>query len=240
MHARSLLSTRTPREWFCAEDRLAEWLGQRSDGEARALRSDAMPIDSGSTAAVLLAAGSSTRFGSPKMLAKVDREPLLRRVARSFVEAGFAEVAVVLAPGATDVAAALDGLGVLIVVNPRPWEGMLSSAQAGLSSLSSGCGRVAITPADLPGLTAPVLRQLLAALPPTDPGAVAVPESGGHRGHPIVLPAGLVPRVLTWDPARRLSDLLREPDVAVRGLSGFGPGILRDVDVPADLATATG
>ncbi len=29
-------------------------------------------------------------------------------------------------------------------------------------------------------------------------------------------------------------------DVAVRGLSGFGPGILRDVDVPADLATATG
>ncbi|MCE1195276.1 NTP transferase domain-containing protein, partial [bacterium] len=51
-------------------------------------------------AAVLLAAGASTRFGSPKMLAPVGGEPLLRRVARAFVEAGFAEVAVVLAPGA--------------------------------------------------------------------------------------------------------------------------------------------
>jgi molybdenum cofactor cytidylyltransferase len=172
------------------------------------------------------------------MLALVDGEPLVRRVARSFVEAGFSEVAVVLDPLASDVAAALDGLGVLVAANPRPEDGMLSSAQAGLSSLSTGCGRVALTPADLPGLTAPVLRRLLANLPAAAPGSVVVPSSGGRRGHPLFLPAGLVPRVLSWDPVRRLSDILREPDVAVLEIPGFGPEVLRDVDVPADLEAA--
>ena len=172
------------------------------------------------------------------MLVEVEGEPLVRRVARSFLEAGFGEVAVVLFPGAGEVAAALDGLGVLTVLNPRPEDGMLSSAQAGLSALSSGCGRIALSPADLPGLTAPVLRRLLEGLPPPAAGQVAVPECDGRRGHPLVIPASLVPRVLTWEPDRRLSDLLGEADVEVVALAGFGPAVLRDVDVPTDLAAA--
>jgi len=191
-------------------------------------------------AAVLLAAGASTRFGSPKMLAPVGGEPLLRRVARAFVEAGFAEVAVVLAPGAGAVAATLEGLGVLPVTNPRPAEGMLSSVRAGLSALGGRFGRVAVTPADLPGLTAPVLERLLAALPAVPAAALAVPTAGGRRGHPLVLPAALVPRLLAWGPERRLSDLLLEPDVDVHEVPGFGPEVFRDVDVPADLPGAGG
>jgi molybdenum cofactor cytidylyltransferase len=170
------------------------------------------------------------------MLAPVDGEPLVRRVARAFVEAGFREVAVVLAPGADAVAAALDGLGVVVATNPRPGDGMLSSAQAGLAALASGCARVALTPADIPGLTAPVLSRLLGALPGAPADAAVVPSSGGRRGHPLVLPARLVPRLLAWGPERRLSDLLREPDVPVHEVGGFGAGVLRDVDVPADLA----
>lgn len=197
-----------------------------------------MPHPTDTVSAVLLAAGASTRFGGPKMLADAGGEPLVRRVARAFVEAGFAEVAVVLAPSAAPVADALDGLGVRVWVNPRPEDGMLSSAQAGLSALSSGCDRVALSPADLPGLTAPLLGRLLAALPPLRPDAVAVPTAGGRRGHPLVVPAQLVARVLSWGPGRRLSDLLREPDVVVDEVPGFGPEVLRDVDVPADLAAA--
>lgn len=197
-----------------------------------------MPFRNEKIAAVLLAAGASRRFGSPKMLADVSGEPLVRRVARSFVEAGFAEVAVVLAPGAGDVAAALEGLGVVTVANPRPEDGMLSSAQVGLSALSSGCGRVALSPADLPGLTTPVLRRFLASLPPAAPLGVAVPSGDGRRGHPLVIPAELVPRLLSWEPERRLSDLLREPDVEVVEVPGFGTEILHDVDVPSDLPAA--
>ncbi len=197
-----------------------------------------MPFQTDKFSAVLLAAGASRRFGSPKMLAQVEEEPLVRRVARSFVEAGFAEVAVVLAPGAGGIAAALEGLGVVTVVNPRPDDGMLSSAQVGLSALSSGCGRVALSPADLPGLTAPVLRRLLASLPPATSLGVAGPARDGRRGHPLIIPAALVPRILSFEPDRRLSDLLREPDVRVIEVPGFGTEILHDVDVPSDLAAA--
>jgi molybdenum cofactor cytidylyltransferase len=172
------------------------------------------------------------------MLAQFEGEPLVRRATRSFVEAGFAEVAVVLAPGAGGIAEALEGLGVVTVVNPRPEDGMLSSAQVGLSALSSGCGRVALSPADLPGLTAPVLRRFLASLPPEAPLVVAVPSGSGRRGHPLVIPADLVPRLLSWEPERRLSDLLREPDIQVQEIPGFGAEVLLDVDVPSDLAEA--
>jgi len=198
-----------------------------------------MPSERVKVAAVLLAAGASRRFGSPKMLADVSGEPLVRRVARSFGAAGFGDVVVVLAPGAREVAAALDGLGVLLATNPRPEDGMLSSAQAGLAALPAGV-RAAITPADLPGLTAPVLSRLLAALPAEDPAEVVVPAAGAKRGHPLVLPAALARRVLAWEPDRRLSDLLREPDVRVREVPGFGPEVLRDVDVPGDLPDAAG
>lgn len=199
-----------------------------------------MPSGREGVAAVLLAAGASTRFGSPKMLAPVGGEPLLRRVARSFVAAGFAEVAVVLAPGAAAVAATLEGLGVALVVNPQPGEGMLSSARAGIEALGGRHARVAVTPADLPGLTAPVLRRLLEAIPGCPVEAVVVPVAGGRRGHPIVLSRGLAARVASWGPERRLSDLLREPGVAVREVPGFGPEVLRDVDVPGDLPGAAG
>ena len=192
----------------------------------------------GRVAAVLLAAGASKRFGGPKMLADAGGEPLVRRVARSFVEAGFGEVIVVVAPGAAGLAAALDGLDVRTVVNPRPEEGMLSSALAGLAALSPGWGRVALSPADIPGLSAPVLRRLLTRLPPPAPDEVVVPASDGRRGHPLVVPGGLVNLLLSWDPGRRLSDVLREPGVVVRELPGFGPEVLRDVDVPSDLPGA--
>lgn len=173
------------------------------------------------------------------MLARIGGEPLLRLVARSFVEAGFAEVAVVLSPGSAEVAAVLDGLPVVAVVNPTPEGGMLSSVRVGLSALSPGYGRVALSPADLPGLTAPVLGKLIASLPASDPFVVAVPAGGGRRGHPIVVPEALVPRILSWGSERRLSDLLRESDVRVLELPGFGREVLHDVDVPADLAAAS-
>lgn len=194
-----------------------------------------MSRSSGGVAAVLLAAGASRRFGGPKMLAPVGGEPLVRRVARGFVEAGFDEVVVVLAPGAGAIAAALLGLEVRLATNPRPADGMLSSVQAGLAALGVGRRRVALTPADIPGLTSGLLRRLLDALPEAAPDEVAVPTSEGRRGHPLVLPAELARRVLSWAPDRRLSDLLREPGVLVREVPGFGPEVLRDVDVPADL-----
>ena len=77
-----------------------------------------------------------------------------------------------------------------------------------------------------PIMGAPSSGEFLASLPAETPLGVAVPTGAGRRGHPLVIPAGLVPRLLSWEPDRRLSDLLREPDIQVHEIPGSGAEVL--------------
>lgn len=187
-------------------------------------------------AGVLAAAGASVRFGAPKMLAPIGGEPLLRRVARAFVEAGLEEVVVVLGAHAALVAPVLEGIPVGVVVN-HGWEaGMFSSVKLGLAALRSRPSRVAISPADIPGLDGAVVRRVMDAAALADDRTLVVPGSGGRRGHPLVVPGRLIPRLMAWPDTAKLSDLLSAPGLELRSVGGFGPEVLRDVDTPADLA----
>jgi len=179
---------------------------------------------------LLLAAGASTRFGAPKMLALVDGEPVLRRSVRAFAEAGLSETIVVLGAQADDVSAALIGLPVRTVVNERWADGMFGSVLKGLGAVTGELA--AVSPADLPWLTADAVRRVVAA---ADGQTITVPSVDGRRGHPVVFPAALIPRLLTWPRTARLSDLFQQSDLPVRHVTGFDAGVLRDVDRPADL-----
>ena len=64
---------------------------------------------------------------------------------------------------------------------------------------------------------------------------VIVPTHARRRGHPLVIPAALRSRILSWPDTERLSRIFDEPDVEVLHLEGFDDSILRDVDKPADL-----
>lgn len=189
---------------------------------------------------LLLAAGSSARFGSPKMLASVNGEPLLRRTARVFLESGLDGLTVVLGARAEEIARALEGLTAGSVVNDAWAEGMFSSVCRGLRALPEDIRLVAVSPADLPRLTAAAVRRTLAQARSSGPATLVVPSLGGRLGHPLVFNASLIPRLLSWPSSRRLSDLLSEPDLVVRALPGFDDGVLRDADTPAELAKYAG
>jgi len=117
-------------------------------------------------AAVVLAAGASTRLGHPKQLLLHDGEPLVRRAARAALEGGAEPVVVVLGAHAELVRRALDGLPVSAVVNDA-WEtGMASSIRVGTqAALDAGCDAVLVTLADQPLVDAAALRRLVAAFP---------------------------------------------------------------------------
>jgi molybdenum cofactor cytidylyltransferase len=201
---------------------------------------------------VLLAAGASTRFGSPKMLAPVPPEgtPLLRRVLETWLGSGFDEVIVVLGGDAVAIRETIEenllrklngdesaATAVHFVENPR-WEtGMFSSVQAGLAAAAADSTHVALSPADLPFLSRESLRTVLAAATSLDAGGLSlvVPTHAGRRGHPLLIPAALRARVLSWPDSARLNQLFEEPDVTVHYLEGFDETILRDVDTPSDL-----
>jgi molybdenum cofactor cytidylyltransferase len=207
--------------------------------------SPAPPARTTFVSAILLAAGASARFGSPKLLAEVGGEPILARVIRAFCSAGADQILVVIPPAdggslhraLRRVIEAAPG-SVRWRVNDRPEAGMFTSVKAGLASLDERTTHVAVSPADLPFLKEVSLRRILPAAASLGDRSLLVPTHAGRRGHPLVLPAALVPRLLSWDDGRRLSALFDEPDLAVVHMDGFGDDVLRDVDVRSDLAAA--
>ncbi len=203
---------------------------------------------------MLLAAGASSRFGSPKMLAPVgnDRKPLLQKVCETWLEAGIDDLLIVLGCGAADIRATIeenllrrvsgDGSAApspRFVENVNWPNGMFTSVKAGLATASPVSTHFAISPADLPFLSKSSLRTVLDAARSVEASqtTVVVPTHARRRGHPLVIPEALRARLLSWPDSARLNRLFAEPDVKVLHLEGFDESILHDVDRAEDLLT---
>ena len=179
------------------------------------------------TAAVVLAAGASTRLGEPKQLVMLGGETLLERAVRVAHEAGCVPVVVVLGAAAELVAARCDLGSAVVVVNEAWEEGMASSIRVGIGGVGGADGVVLMT-CDQPAVTAEHLLALMAVGQVTTASAYA-----GRRGVPAYFPAASFPALmeLTGDAGAR--ELLR--GAATVELVG---GEL-DVDTATDLAEAT-
>jgi CTP:molybdopterin cytidylyltransferase MocA len=144
-----------------------------------------------SVAAVVLAAGGSTRLGRPKQLVEHAGEPLVRRAARAAREAGADPVLVVLGAHADAVARALTGLdGVTTLVHADWARGMAGSLAAGVRAAlaaAPACDAILVTLADQPLVDAAALRRLLAAFPGAH--ALAAAAYGDPPGAVLGVPA---------------------------------------------------
>jgi molybdenum cofactor cytidylyltransferase len=114
----------------------------------------------GRIAGVVLAAGTSSRLGSNKLLLRLDSEPLVRRAARQAVEAGLSPVIVVLGHEAEQVAGALAGLTVETVINPGYRAGMHGSLQTGIEHVPDDCAAAVVLLGDMPLVTAAMIAVL--------------------------------------------------------------------------------
>jgi molybdenum cofactor cytidylyltransferase len=183
-------------------------------------------------AAVVPAAGASTRFGSWKPVADVGGVPLIERTLASLLAADVHHVIVVIREGDRfDAVPSLADARVSTVVNPDPARGMFSSIQIGLAAADADV--VLVLPADMPFVAAGTVRAVIAAAAAT--GGVVVPVHAGRRGHPIAIAGSLCGRLAVLDPMTTLKDALAALAVPRDLLEVTDPGVLRDVDVPADL-----
>lgn len=186
-------------------------------------------------AAVILAAGASSRMGTIKALLPLHGETLLSRIVRLVRTAGAERIVVVLGPPHGEQIAAALPAGVTVAWNPDPSRGMLSSVQAALPGLLSPSepGRGALLwPVDIPLVALASVQQLLCA----DLTQLAAPYHGDRGGHPLWLPAALYPEVLAL-PATATLRALRERHPLTR-VAVADPGVLRDLDTPSDYAQA--
>src|SRR6266851_3775837 len=110
---------------------------------------------------VLLAAGTSRRMGKNKLFLEIDGETVLRRAVRTAAAAGLDPLLVVLGHESNRARAELEGLPCLTVINPRYAEGMKTSLSAGISALAEGPAAAVVMLADMPFVTAAMVRELV-------------------------------------------------------------------------------
>jgi molybdenum cofactor cytidylyltransferase len=115
-------------------------------------------------AAVVLAAGASTRFGKPKQFALFQGETFIRRTAKAAIEADCLPVVVVTAEDSARVTLELTGLTVSIAINQRWSDGMGSSIVVGIRhamNLAPDIDAALLLTCDQPFVTAAVLTQMI-------------------------------------------------------------------------------
>jgi len=170
-----------------------------------------------------------------KLLALVDGESLLDRTLTSLLNAGVTTIVVVLSPEA-DLGAVrcLQDSRVHRVVNPDPSRGMFSSIQTGLAAAAAAGGDpVLVLPADMPFVAPATVRLVADECVRVNQPVVAT--RGGRRGHPLALPGRLVSQLVSQSATHSLKDALARLGVESIHLEVDDGGVLRDVDVPADL-----
>lgn len=184
-------------------------------------------------AAVILAAGASSRMGAVKALLPIDGETLLARILRLARVGGAQRLIVALGPPHGEQLAATLPSVVEVAWNDDPSRGMLSSVQAALRVLAAASGRGALLwPVDVPFVTAATVQRLLSS----DLTRLTAPCYDGRGGHPLWLPAALYPEVLALPTSASLRTL-RESHPLLR-IPVEDPGVLRDLDTPADFTRA--
>ena len=113
------------------------------------------------TAGIILAAGISTRYGSPKQLLDWKGKPFVRQVAKTALQAGLWPVVVVTGSHAAEVESCLKDLPVKIIHNPNYQQGQSTSIQAGLQTLLQNIGAAVFLLADQPQIPVEVIRALV-------------------------------------------------------------------------------
>lgn len=187
------------------------------------------------SAAVVLAAGLSSRMGRQKLLLEIDGMPLIRKVAAAYCAAGMSETLVVTGHERQAVEQAVASLGVRCVFNPDYAQGQAASIRAGLAALTEACDLVLIGLGDMPLLDAAdirALRQRWAA----SAQPICVPFCAGQRGHPIAFAAGQIEAILAGRLRVGQQRLIEDNPERVDCWESDNPHYVIDIDTPADLS----
>ncbi len=174
-----------------------------------------------SVAAIVLAAGRSTRMGGPnKLLEMISGKPLVRIAAEQALSSRASPVVVVSGHERARVEAALAGLNVRLVHNPDYPQGLSTSVKTGLAALPPESEAAIVCLGDMPQVTSALIDRLIAAFDPERNALVVLPTFSGKRGNPVLWSRRFFPELIAL-----------EGDVGARHLIGAYPEVVTEVPV---------
>lgn len=182
-------------------------------------------------AAVIAAAGLSSRMRDFKPLLCLGDKTIIAQVVQSFRAVGVEEIVVVTGYRSDVLQKHLDALGVRGVENLRFAETkMYDSLCLGLRALPEGYDRIFLTPGDVPLVREETLRAMLAV----DAAAIR-PVCQGESGHPILVTREVAQTLLTYQGGGGLRGALDALGPSVVDVTVDDVGITLDADTPEDL-----
>ncbi len=188
-----------------------------------------------SIAGIILSAGASRRMGTPKALLQLDNETFLDRLIRLFSDV-VSPVIVVLGHQAEQIQAGVERAAqAVMVVNPDPERGMLSSLQCGLEAVPQEAEAVMFTPVDHPHLKPATLKKLVSQFE-AQRAPVVLPSFQGRHGHPVVIARPLIAELLALTPQAQASEVVHRYRSRTSSIEVDDLAVVTDVDDPTAYA----
>jgi len=189
-------------------------------------------IESPALHAAVLAAGPSTRFGSPKQLVRLGGTPVIHQAAARAASVAGHSVTIVLGADARSIAPALRQSAAATVVN-RDWEeGLASSIRAAVRSAPPRCDGLLLTLCDQVAVTSDDLRRLYVAWR-RHPILIVAALHGGSPGLPAIFPRWAFGDLLELRGDRDPRLLIRRSADRLVRVPMSNAGV--DLDTPEDL-----
>lgn len=185
-------------------------------------------------AALVLAAGGSSRLGTPKQLLPWGDTTLLGHVLETVRALPFDEMFVVIGANGDEILDTVDLGGAIVIENPEWEEGMASSLRVGLDAVLrlSRADAVIIFLGDQPDVSEEVVNGLLEARRSTKRQAI-VPKYRYMWGNPVVVERALWPRLMSLEGDEGAKRLLQAHPEWVHEV-WFEQRPPRDIDTRAD------
>ena len=182
-------------------------------------------------AGIILAAGASSRMGSPKALLEYRGETFIGRLVRLLSKV-CEPVIVVLGYHAAAIGPGINGQAI-IVINPAPERGQLSSLQTALCALPADAEGFLFAPVDSPAVAPETIERLVGEFRRRDPAMLLViPRYRGKRGHPVFAARTIAGEILALPGAGQARDVIHHRIAETVYIDVDDPGILIDVDDP--------
>jgi molybdenum cofactor cytidylyltransferase len=185
-------------------------------------------------AAMVLAAGMSTRMGVNKLLAEVKGEPLVRHVVRCVEASRARPIVVVTGYEHERVGAALADAECTLVHNPNFGKGLSTSLRTGVRAAGQ-CDGAVILLADMPAISPSLIDRMISVFDPANGRAICAATFRGRRGNPVLFDRRFFPELETISGDVGARTIVVRNGGLVCEVEADDDGPLTDIDTPGDL-----
>jgi molybdenum cofactor cytidylyltransferase len=182
-------------------------------------------------AGIILAAGASSRMGTPKALLDYRGETFLNRLIR-VLGTVCDPVIVALGYHADEIRAAAAHGNARFVVNPDPSRGQLSSLQTALAEVPKDAEGFLFMPVDCPSAEPSTVKRIVDAFHAVEKPLLVIPRHEGLRGHPVCARYQLIEEFLELPAGGQAKEVVRRHTDRTHYLDTVDSGVLSDIDDP--------